>query len=271
MRSATTWPRWSSDGGTSHPSFSAPAPAMPTGVALTTRSACATSASSPNRAHPAHRAGQGGHRVRPLRRPVHAPPHRRSRRRPAPPRPPGPPLRRPGSGNACRRDRRRPPEPARPGIRPRRCSPPAGVPSAIDDTVDRPQGGGHVAALVHQCGRSRLVGHGHRDPGQPERPHPVQRTRHPSGRHLEGERGPVETQDGKGRVVEEGRQRMPDRVADHPDQRGASSSRITRPRVAWPASRWPTVRHRCRRRPRCRPCSPARSRATRRRAGAPPH
>ncbi len=99
---------------------------------------------------------------------------------------------------------------------------------------------------LQAVGHRRLVRHGHRQPGQGQGAHGVQRRLCPALGHLEGHVHPVEAGGGEGGVEDLGRARMTDRITDHRRHPGgaggrAASRRSVTPRTdlrPWPW-RWP--------------------------------
>ena len=71
------------------------------------------------------------------------------------------------------------------------------------------------AVVVHGTDDVGLVGHRHREPVDPQHVHGPHSLRPAAGGHLERHVDPVEPRRGEGRGVDGGRQRVPDRVADH--------------------------------------------------------
>src|SRR5437763_717960 len=81
--------------------------------------------------------------------------------------------------------------------------------------VDGTQGLGRGCEAVEGAHDVGLVGHRHRQSGEPDVARPLGRRRRPPGRHLEGGEDPVELEGPKGGVVDDGRHRVPDGMADH--------------------------------------------------------
>ena len=96
--------------------------------------------------------------------------------------------------------------------------------------VDRPQPTGRLGQLAPRCGvevigHRRLVGHGHRQPGQRQGAHGLHRCLCPALGHLEGDVHPVQASGLERGVEDLGRARMSDRIADHGRHPGRAGGR----------------------------------------------
>ena len=191
-RSTTTWPAPSRSGsngsGSGSPAVVTTTP-MPSGVALTTRSASPTSSGRPTRADgPGQRDGPLGG----LRRAVDDHDLRRARpaasaratARPAPPAPTTAQRRPSTSMPSSSRSASTRPGPS--VLSPRRSA------AAARDAVHRAEGLGVGRQLVEAVEHRRLVGHRDRQAVEAERPHAAEGQAGGALGHLEGEVGPVE-------------------------------------------------------------------------------
>ena len=211
-----------------------PRPAIPTGVALTMRSAASAELTV---ASPPTFAGQGGGGQDLVAAPAHD-------------LDPAAPASASASTTARAAPRTRGPGTASPrATSPRSASESheAGPVGAVADQlatqvgngVDHAQALGHRAQALARLGCPRLVGHRHRQAPDPEVDHGRHRRPRPPGGDREGDVGPVQAQLGEGGVVERGRKRVVDRVAYDP----GDHRRGRRPRAApgtGPAPRRPS-------------------------------